>query len=179
MLRVLVAVVVVALSGVEASAQWYDTKTGAALPDTEWRKTAGELGAMLVLTDNPKAFLEEWSRTPEASAPRVQTASQVKRGGILAALVFFSGCGVEGGVCAAVVDFKVLRPDSTVYGEHAGSRAWTRPAARKGLVLLSEAHLQIRIEPADPFGVYPVLAVLREPGTGRVVRLKQEFRVIP
>lgn len=161
------------------SAQWYDPGTRAPVPDNEWRQQSGQLGAMLALAKNPQQFMEEWYKTPESHVPRLDMIETVKRGDVIGALVFFSGCGVEGTTCDATVDFKVLGPDGTVYGEHNGNDVWSRPAVKPAVVMLSEATLQVRIEPSDPLGVYTVLAEFRSPSAHAVFRLKQRFEVVP
>lgn len=166
------------LCPVAGEAQWYHRETGVPLADNEWRKTSGSLGALLIVTAKAEEFLREWHSTPEAHAPRVVPVDRVKRGDVIAALLFFSGCGVPGQSCRAAVDFKVLRPDGSVYGDLPNNRVSARPAPESGIVVLSEAHLNIRAEPQDPFGVYTVIAALREPPTGRAIHLKRQFEVI-
>jgi hypothetical protein len=176
---VVLLVLLLALSVVDSYAQWFDPKTGGRLQDNDWRKASGDLGAMIIMTNNAESFFYEWENTAAAHIPQVKTTSQVRRGEVIAALLFFSGCGAEGDSCNAVVDFKVMKPDGSVYGDNPGNKVLAWPAPKKGVVLLSQAHLQIRIEPNDPIGAYPVIAVLREPNTGKVIRLKQQFEVVP
>jgi len=161
------------------NAQWYDPRTRASIPDNEWRQHSGQLGAMLALTSNPKKFMDEWYNTRESHVPRLDTTEKVKRGSVIGALVFFSGCGVEGGACDAKVDFKVLSPNGTVYGEHNGNSVWPKPSAKPKVVLLSQASLQIGVEPSDSLGMYTVLAEFRSPSTNSVFHLKQRFEVVP
>ena len=170
--------IVLATTTVAASAQWYDPQTRAPIPDNEWRQHSNQLGVMLALTSNPKKFMEEWYNTPESHAPRLDTTEKVKKGDIIGALVFFSGCGAEGGTCDAKVDFKVLSPNGTVYGEHNGSEVWPHPSAKPKVVVLSQASLQIRIEPSDPLGTYTVLATFRSPSAKSVFHLKRRFEVV-
>ena len=94
-------------------AQW--TRPGATEPssDSASRKHANGTGAMLTLTGNPEAFLEEWHSTAHEHVPRLISASTVRRGGAIFALVFFEGCAEEGKPCGATIDFKVLGPDGS------------------------------------------------------------------
>ncbi len=175
---ILILTTLLMLGPLEVGAQWYEHEAGAPLPDTAWRKASGDLGAMLVVSAKPEDFLREWRSSPEAYAPQAATTDRVKRGEVIAALLFFSGCGAAGGACNAVAEFKVLKPDGSVYGEFPGNKVWPHPAPKKGLVLLSEAHLEISIEPQDPSGTYTVLAVVRELPAGRVLQLRRNFEVI-
>ncbi len=179
MRTILVLVTLLMLGPLEVNGQWCERETGAPAPDNEWRKTTGDLGAMLVVTTQPEGFLRDWRTTPQAYAPRAAPSDRVQRGGVIAVLLFFSGCAVAAGqACPTVVDFKVLRPDGSVYGDFPANKVWPHPAPRQGLALLSEAHLEIDIEPDDPFGTYTVLAVLREPQSGRVIQLRRGFAMI-
>ena len=176
---IVLALLLFLLANTDSHGQWYDPKTGFPVQDTDWRKTSGELGAMLITTNDAKGFLDEWRNTPTAHTPKLKTASVVKRGGVISALLFFSGCGSKGGSCNAIVDFKVLSPNGSVYGDLPGNRAWSGQAPPKGILLLSQAHLDIQVEPKDALGVYPVLAILRDPETGKVIHLRQHFEVVP
>ena len=170
--------VLLVLYTLDSWAQWYNPNTGAPVPDTESRKRSGDFGAMLTVTGNVKSFLDEWYKTAESHTPRLETTDKVKRGEIIGALLFFSGCGTEGEKCNATVDFKVLSPNGSVYGEHNGSRIWPGPAAKKAVVLLSQARLEVRIEPNDPIGEYVVLASLKDSATKGVFQLRQKFKVV-
>lgn len=160
-----------------AQAQWYDTQTRKPLPDTEWRKTSGALGAALLLTDKPDAFMKEWTETPESHMPLLKPVSVVKRGDVVAALVLFSGCGSKTSTCSAHVDFKVLKPDGSVYGDVPGNPAWSGASPKVGIVVLSKAQLRVRIEPNDPLGTYQVLATMTDTNANTSIRLKQTFQV--
>ena len=172
-------IAVAALDASRACAQWADTRTGASVPDNEWRKMSGDFGGMLVVTDKADEFVHEWTHTSEAHIPLVTPASHVRRGGTVTALLFVTGCGARGDTSDVIVDSTVLRPDGSVYGDVPGGEVYAGPAPRKGLVLLSRAHLEIRIESTDPCGTYAVIAVVRDRVTGRAIRLKQRFDVIP
>ena len=134
---------------------------------------------MLVVTGNVKEFLNEWYGTHESHIPRLDPVSKTKKGDTVGALIFFSGCGIEGATCNATIDFQVLSPDGSIYGEHKGTRMWEGPAARKSLVLLSRGHLQVRIEPNDPYGTYIFTAKINDLGLTEPLELKQPFEVVP
>lgn len=171
--------IAIAVFAINAEAQWYDPNTGKPVSDNEWRKKSGDFGAMLVVTGNVKKFLDEWYGTKETHIPRLDPVSKIKRGDAVGALLFFSGCANEGGACNATVDFHVLSPEGSVYGEHKGTRMWEGPAARKSLVLLSRGHLHVRIEPNDPYGTYIVIAKIYGLALSEALELKQQFEVVP
>jgi hypothetical protein len=169
--------IIFALGALTANAQWFDRNTGTAQPDTKWRKSVGELGLALILTGNADSFLKEWTSTPESHAPQVPPRGVIKRGSSIWALLFLSGCAAEGKSCDAVIDFRVLRPDGSVYGEMNGNKVSAQPMPRKGIVILSRAYLQIRIEPQDPLGTYKILAVFRQADASPSIQLEEEFDV--
>jgi hypothetical protein len=178
MKSVATVLVVLWIAAGPVSAQWYDTRTGMLEPDAPWRKSIEGLGAALLLTRDIDAFLKEWDGTPSSYAPTIKTASRAKRGDTVAAIVAFTGCRGASGTCNATVDFKVLKPDGSVYADLQGARAWAGLSPKARVVVLSEAQLRIRIEPTDPLGEYIVLGTLRQLDTGRSLNLKQTFRVI-
>jgi hypothetical protein len=157
--------------------QWYDPRSGERRPDAPDRKSDGPLGAMVALTTKPQEFLAEWYGTPHQHVPELMSSESVNRGESIAVLVFFSGCAPQGTPCDAVVDFKVMKPDGSVYGEHAGVQAWPHLSAPETSVVLSQAHLLAAIEPHDPLGMYKVFATFKVPSAGRTLVLETSFSV--
>jgi hypothetical protein len=162
-----------------ASAQWYTRETGEVSQDTDERKSVGGFGGWLLLTDEREKFLHDWTSAPVEQAPKIHTVSSASRSTEVTALLFYGGCGQGVKACDATVDFKVLRPDGSTYGEQSGEQLSDGKVAPKEMVRLSQALLSVRIESADPLGVYQVLATINEPSTGTVMRLKQTFSVVP
>ena len=156
----------------------HDRDAAAATLDSEWSKSNGELRAALVVTAQLEEFMREWYGTPESHTPKLRLVDQVKRGEVIAALLFFSGCGEPGGNCSALADFTVLRPDGSVYSAAPGNQVWSHPVPSTRLTLLSEAYLEIRLGPGDPLGPYSVLVVFRDPDSNRVLELKRGFEVV-
>lgn len=160
------------------NAQWYDAETGKPQSEKDWQKQSGPVGAMLALSSEPKAFINEWYNTQESHIPKLSEIESVERGGTLGALVFFSGCGSEGKSCDAIVGFKVLKPDGSLYAEHNGLPAWSRPTSKPNIVSLSEANLMIGIEPVDPLGAYTVIVSFYSPSSKARIELKKSFEVV-
>jgi hypothetical protein len=155
-----------------------DLQAGKPVADTEWRKSVDGLGVQLLLIDDEEAFLKEWTTTPESHVAMVKSVSRVKRGAVLTAVIVFSGCGRPNGNCDATVDFTVLGPDGSVHGDVRGAAAWSGPAPKPGIVVLSGAHLQMRIDRTRQLGEYTVHGTLRESHSKREVNLTQRFEVI-
>ena len=167
----------IALFAIGAHAQWIDHATGKVLPDTNARKSLGNTGVSLVLTSDAASFIEEWKNSPESHAPRIPPLGLVKRGDSVWVLLFFTGCGAEGPPCESVVDYTILKPDGSVYGRVPSNRITTQTSAKPRIIYLSQAYLQIRIEPQDPFGKYRVLARFSEPTAKSSVELESEFEI--
>lgn len=165
--------VVILLFSVPALAQWKDN--GVPVPDEPWRRSDGTFGAMLLLSDKPEQFMDDWLKP---NPPSMSTTEEAKRGEPIVAFVLFVGCKEVGEVCNSVVDFKVNRPDGTEYASHAGAELWKgKPGPLGDRIQLSLANLGIRIEPEDPAGKYTVTARVTDLNAFRTVELEQHFTV--
>jgi hypothetical protein len=161
-----------------ARAQWRED--GKVVPDTPWRKAAGGFGAMLLLTDKPEEFLEAWSRPPSPDyRPVLQSTTTSQRGGQVASVVVFRGCKPDkAGNCNAEVDYRLLRPDKTVYGEMNDIELWRgRPAPDPSRLQVGVGVFALRIEPEDPLGTYTFEATVRDLNAKVRFVLVQELRV--
>lgn len=177
-MRAIAAVSIILISAtVSVLGQWRDPQTGKPVEETEWRKSVKGLGAELVLIDDEEAFLKEWE-TPESHVATVKSASKMKRGAVLSAELLFFGCGRPKGNCDATADFTVLKPDGSVYGNIRGAIAWSGPAPKPEIVVLSSAHLRMLIDPAGQLGEYTVRGTLREAHGSRQVKLTRRFDVV-
>jgi len=161
----------VALPGV---AQWRDEK--GATPPSDSMKSIDGLGAALFLTYNEPDFVRQWTDLPEGEAPNLRLAKKAKRGDAVTAVVVYSGCGDETRECNAKVDFKVLGPDGSVYGEQVGALGGSG-RAKPGLLRLSPALMRITIEPKDALGRYTVLATFRDVDGKKELALRNSFVV--
>ena len=162
-----------------AQAQW--RAGGEVVPDTEWRKSAGTLGAMLMVTDDPDGFFERWNQpsSPEYK-PELTTVSTARRGDIVMAVVVFFGCSADAsGSCQSEVDFKVLYPDGSVYGDLKNGELWKdKPSPPVPNLQVSVANLMFKIEDNDPFGAYRLEAVVRDGVANQTLDLIQTLEVI-
>jgi len=145
----------------------------------EWSRSDGPLAAMLLVTADPDGFFAQWRRKPaEGFEPEIATASRATRGGTVTALVVFGGCAPDAyGNCRARVDYRVLRPDGSVYAEFADGELWlgkTPPPALQ----VAPASLEVEFEPLDPLGAYRFEAVVRDPVAGRELRLARALEVV-
>ena len=158
-----------------AAGQW--RSDGEPLPDQSWRKIRDNFGAMLVLSNRPDEFLDNWvQRTPGVS---ISTTRVGRRGESLGPFIFFTGCAENRlGVCDATFDLEVLRPDGTALFRTAGLELWRgKPAPTPGIIGLSVGYAGIDLAAGDPLGRYLVRAELRDANAGVGMTLEQTFEV--
>ena len=175
----LVAAVLFSLLAATAHAQWRDE--GKTVPDTEWSKSAGEFGAMLLVTDDPEGFFKRWDKPPSPDyKPEIETVSTARRGETVMAIIIFTGCASNPkGNCVSEVDFKVLNPDGSLYGDLKKGELWKdKPAPPDPYLQVSVANLAFKIEEDDPFGTYQLEAVVRDMVAKKQLKLKQTLEVI-
>lgn len=117
---------------------------------------------------------------PRPATRPVSRVSEAVRGDVVAAVILFSGCASDGvGRCNTLADFRVLRPDGSVYAEHADAIVWRQAPVDGSGLQLSQAHLAFEIEPEDPVGVYEIHATVRDLIAGKSVALVQTLAVAP
>ena len=79
----------------------------------------------------------------------------MRRGDQVGVIVFFTKCQPAAhGSCRSNLDYKVLSPDGSVYGEQRGVRLWNGPPAPGDNLQIATDRLQIRIEPKDLSGAF-------------------------
>ncbi|MEJ2379905.1 MAG: hypothetical protein P8076_01805 [Gammaproteobacteria bacterium] len=160
MLRKLpVAVVVIVAALLAVAAARAQDKSSASLPshiDTS-QGASGHLRAKLLLVDNEAAFNRDWAT---GRLQQIKSVHRVARNKRLTALIVFSGCTPNRkGKCNARVDYKVLRPDGSVYAQVLGNELWSnRKPPAPGRVQVGVSVARIRIENKDPLGQYTVRA---------------------
>ena len=159
-----------------AGSQWW--RNGKRIPDETWRRSQDDLGVMLLLTTETDAFVREWYSTPESHVPNIRTTDRAVRGDVVSAFVLFSGCKPSpSGTCDGTVDFTVLKPDGSLYGEAKNYPLCTRKASVK-TVQMSPEHLDIQIEPRDPLGLYTVKARVRDKLAGITLEVERRLEVV-
>lgn len=161
------------------SAGWRED--GKPVPDTTWRKSAGDLGVMLMLTDDPEGFFEQWNRPPAPDyKPNLSSATETHRGGQVASLVIFMGCKSDNaGNCDLDADFRLLRPDGSVYGEQKNVEVWkARPAPPQPNLQVGVGVFGIKVEEDDPFGTYVFEVKVRDRNAKIELVLTQELKVV-
>jgi hypothetical protein len=160
-----------------AAAQW--RRGGAQVADEPWRRSDGDFGAMLVVTDRLDRFLGEWAK-PDAPGhpPTVKRVSSAKRGDVVWGLILFSHCAPDRSRrCRAEADFTVLRPDGSTYATHDGAEVWRAAPPPRSNLQLATARLGFHVEKDDPLGTYRIRAVVKDLEAKRSVTLEQTLEV--
>lgn len=146
-----------------------------------WEGYDGEFSAMLAVTAYAEEFYEQWNKPASPDyRPHLKTASRVHRGDTVTALVFFMRCAVnEVGNCRVEGDFRILKPDGSVYADEKGLDVWRDlPYPDEGFVQLSHTNLGLLVEPDDPLGTYRFEVVVRDLLAEREIRLYQDLDVV-
>jgi hypothetical protein len=172
-MKIIVAVLTIILVNAMVSAQWKKGDENAG--DTSERKSVNGFGGHLIIVEDPKGFIEEWSKP---KTPNIKLVTDVKRGEVIGAFVLFAGCKPDSeGVCNSEVDYVVLKPDGNLYAERKGQPLWKEQAPPAQNIQLSSAILGIRMEPNDPAGEYKVRAKVSDLNAGITFELETKFRL--
>ena len=172
-MKIILAMLVITLANVMVSAQW--KKGDEKVEGTSERKSVNGFGAHLIIVEDPKGFIEEWSKP---QTPNIKPVRDVKRGKVIGAFVLFAGCKPDSvGICNSEVDYVVIKPDGNVYAERKGQPLWNEQAPPAKNIQLSKAILGIRMEPEDPAGEYKVRAKGSDLNAGITFELETKFRL--
>lgn len=160
-----------------ASAEWFEN--GVEVSDEAWRRSDADFGAMLLLTDDLDDFLAQWSRPAAAGyRPKISTTNAAAQGQTVTAIVLLHGCTpAESGRCRTVVDYRVERPDGSIYADSESVPLWVGEPPPGHNLQLGMARLVFEVEPDDPVGTYRIMARPRDLVSMRSMVLTQELRV--
>ncbi len=136
---------------------------------------------MLLITNDPDGFFEQWSKPPSPDyKPHMSTVEKANRGDTVMAITLFAGCKTdELGNCDCEIDFKVLKPDGSLYSEHSNAELWIeKPGPPKGSLQVSHSNLGFEIEADDPIGEYVFEVTVRDNNALKELILKQQILVV-
>jgi hypothetical protein len=145
--------------------------------EQEWMKAERGFAAMLIFSNNPHQFLDDWSK-PAATA-EIRMSESASRGKPCVAFIVFAGCGADKqGLADVVADISMLTPDGKVLGERkAVDICQKRPAPPDKQQQLGVGNLGMVIAPNDPAGVYEIHAKVSDRVKGVALELKTKFSV--
>lgn len=130
-----------------------------------FRASVDNFGAMVLITNDPDTFFEQWNKPPvEGKPPQLTTTNVAKKGDTVMALIFFSGCTPnELGNCVSETDFKLLDPKGEVYGKIENAELWRdRPAPPPGSLQVGVDYMAFRVEQDDLIGEYRFNITVRD-----------------
>lgn len=156
--------------------QWYEN--GKPVESGDFRGSVGEFAAIIIMTTDSEKALENWMMsTPGVYIP---SAEKVQKGKPIEALVMFSGCKAnESGNCVAEVDYKIIKPDGTLYAEYKNTELWKhKPAVPVGRLGLSVDRVGLIAEVDDPLGVYKVKCHVRDVVSSKSFSIFSTFEVV-
>jgi len=148
--------------------------------EESWRGRKGELTVYLVITADPKGFLQQWKSPPRPGyVPEVTSSPLVSRGTEVGGFVLFSGCKVnDDGTCDATVDWLLLKPDGTGYADRKRGVLWKEKPIINTL-MLSATNLGLRIELEDPLGQYIMKATVNDHVQNVSLEVEAKLMVVP
>jgi len=160
-----------------AHAGWID-RSGNPMSDEPDRKSIGEYGAWLVLTDKESQAFTNWD-TPSEEV-YIPSTEKIEKGKTLTALIVFSGCAADdNGNCNLLVKYNVLFPDGSVYADLPIQEAWIdKPVPVKRSLGLSVGYIQVVIEDDEPLGEYTVEATVVDGNMRKSLELKSHFLAV-
>ena len=157
-----------------ACAGWVD-RNGTPSPDAPDRKSCGDFGAWLVLTDKEEEAFTNWD-TPSEGV-HLPSTEEIERGKALSTLLIFAGCAVDNiGNCNLLVKYKILQPDGSVYADLPYQEAWIdKPVPPNKTLGLSVGYVKVIIENDEPLGKYTVHANVFDKNSQTQLSLTSHF----
>lgn len=173
--KIAVALIVALLSGATpASAQgWRDPQGNAIAGTASMKSVEGFAGALIVTPDAD--WQEKWN-TPSEVVPHFSEASEVRPGGKLQLLIFFSNPQLDAGRLADVgCDLEVIRPDGSKGVDEQDVECYRGPIPNEPAHLyMARPSLQFIAEAGDLPGEWTLRVTLRDNhrGVGMVLEKK-------
>lgn len=154
-----------------------DASAAAPSVEREDAKMERGFGAMLLFSDKPQQFLDDWN-TPGATA-EVRSSASASRGKPCVAFILFSGCGADQqGMADVVADIRMFSPDGKLLGEQKTvDICRKRPAPAESQMQLGVGDLGMALTSNDPSGTYEIHAKVSDRVKGVVLELKTKFSV--
>jgi hypothetical protein len=154
----------------EAMAGWIDGN-GRPVPDSDARKSSGDFGVQLLLTDDAKTFRDTWNRP---GTPTLSTTKIVQRGESVSTMLLFSGCKPgKDGRCNVDVKYRLISPNGS--SDDFGPTPVTRRAAPKpGITELGDSVVTVEFTHEDPAGRYVFLATVTDRVANKTIKVSAQ-----
>ncbi len=159
------------IAAAPAFSQWKQNDERAV--DAPDRKAVNGFGGHLIIVENPREFIDEWLK-PET--PNIMSASDVKRGEPIGAIVLFAGCKVDAqGACNSEVDYAIYKPNGKLFVERKKQPLWKEQAPPAPNVQLGRAILALSMGKDDSAGEYVVKAKVSDLNADISFELETKF----
>ena len=155
--------------------RWWKDREGNFIPDTSYRKSSNNFGAVLLFTDKDEDVFKRW----EIPSPgfEIPSTDKIEKGKIITALILFGGCARDAkGNCNVIANYRIWRPDGKLDGDIPKVDICVdKPAPPEKSLGLAAANIRIIIEPHEPGGKYTVDAEVIDLNKKVTLQLRSEF----
>lgn len=131
----------------------------------------------VALVDDPKEFLEEWSKPPQLREPGLKTRTAFHRGEIVFPAIMYSTTALTpDGKANITCDLLFRRPDGSVYERMENLPVVDGKPPKD--VALGKSKAGLKIEDTDPPGRYTLKVTLTDHVRNETVEMLFEFTVV-
>lgn len=170
-----IAFLLATLLPLAACAAWVDGN-GKPLPDTESKRSAGELGVMILLTDDEPQLRRTWSSSKTPPSP--SSTESTRPGSSVSAVLVFHGCAANAReVCDLEADFFVEGPGGRRASAGAGKPVWSHRPMAPGVLQLGQASLNLAFDSTDPLGDYKIIAKVKDKVANRELTVQARLKL--
>ena len=143
--------------------------------DTADRKAKNGFGGALIVVDDPRSFMEMWSKP---DFPDFDTVKIAKRNSTIGAFIMFAGCKPgKDGKCDTVVDYSLIGPKGNTLGESLDQVIWNDIPPPVENTHVSKACLTITFTDNNLAGEYKVKAVVKDRNADVTFELENSFQL--
>jgi hypothetical protein len=173
-MRIARAAIAILCLALPAAAQW--SLGGKSLPDTRWRKSAGDLGVWLLLVQDPNGLMQAWSGSVDITKFE---KNRIARGTKFGIGVIFANCAPNAaGRCDLFADYSIHSADGTELIKMPNVDIWTHRPRDKWVLELSDGVWRPQSGPKQTLGKYLVRAVVTDRVAGKTVKLEKPFTFV-
>jgi hypothetical protein len=149
--------------------QWKQNDQAA--PDDPSRASKDGFGVMMLVTDDPKGFVDAWAGpTP----PNISTTERAIRGKPVEAMILVSGCRTAAsGNCDVAGELSIMGPDGKPYGETYNAPVWQGSPGPRYSLQLSQSGIGFVLDPEDKLGTYTLRAKITDKVAGTTLSVEK------
>jgi hypothetical protein len=146
------------------------------LAEKSYRAVDGSFGALLFLTSDADAFVDQWRNATSTTTLSVVSVSRLQQGAILTAFIVFGGCTADvNSRCNTSVDYELVGPGGESIAKRSKLVLWQDPPPPLGYLQLAPASFRVQMDKTDPTGIYRIRAAIRDSVAARQVTVERAF----